>query len=71
MSHKSFEERDKNGIWVGLPCCSSLQHEYHKILSVINLTGDLSITTKQSGWNTPRQTPEAKIALPARNASLA
>lgn len=71
MSHKSFETREKNGIWVGLPCCFAVRHEYHKILSVINLTGDLSIITKQSGWNTPKQTLEAKIALPARNASLA
>lgn len=71
MSHKSFEEKEKNDIWVGLQCCSSVRYKYHKILSVINLTGDLSITTKQSGWNTPRQTPKAKIALSARNVSFA
>lgn len=71
MSHKSFEEREKNDIWAGLPCYASVRYEYHRILSVISLTGDFSTTTKQSGWNTPRQTPEAKIALLARNASFA
>lgn len=48
-----------------------MRYEYHRILSVISLTGDFSTTTKQSGWNTPRQIPEAKIALLARNASFA
>lgn len=71
MSHKSFEEREKNDIWAWLTYCASVRYEYHKILSVISTAGDSSITTEQSGWNTPRQTPEAKIARLARNASFA
>lgn len=71
MTHKSFEERNRNDIWVGLLCGSSVRCECFKILSVISLTGELSITRKQSGWNNPRQTTAAKIAQLACNASFA
>lgn len=71
MTHKSFEEERRMTFGLGYYVAPYVRCEYHKILSVIILTGDLSVTTKQSGWNNPRQTPEVKIAHLESNASFA
>lgn len=43
-SEKLWGENEGGMTWVGLLCCTSVQCEYHKSLSVISLTGDLSVT---------------------------